>query len=38
MLDLANKEEIKKIYGVDDWENVDDFLRKVAIKFGRLLR
>lgn len=36
ILDKCRKEDIKKIYGIDDWTDVDDFLTKVAIKFGRI--
>lgn len=38
MLEKANKNEIKKIYGIEDWKDTEDFLKKTAIKFGRLLK
>lgn len=38
LLEKCRKEDIQKIYGIDDWKDVDDFLRKVAVKFGRLLK
>lgn len=38
MLERCKKEDVKKVYGIDDWDSVDDFLKKVAVKFGRLLK
>jgi len=38
LLDRANKEDLKKIYGIGDWENEEDFLDIVAKKKGRLLK
>lgn len=38
VLSKAKKEDLKKIYGVEDWENEEDFLTEVAKRKGRLLK
>lgn len=33
---VKNPEFLKKFYGVDQWEDPEDFIKKVAIKKGKL--
>ncbi|KAJ1360835.1 Nucleolar GTP-binding protein 2 [Parelaphostrongylus tenuis] len=38
VLDCVKAEHLKKHYGIDDWEDVEDFMTKIATKQGRLLK
>jgi len=38
LLEKADKKYLQQIYGVDDWEDYEDFLAKVAIKFGKIMK
>ncbi len=38
ILEKVNKEHIEKIYGVGKWENTEDFVSQVAVKYGKLGR
>ena len=38
ILAKVRKQDIQRIYGVDDWKNDEDFLTQVAEKTGRLLK
>ena len=38
LLELPKKENIKKYYSIDDWEDDEDFLKKLAKKRGKLLK
>jgi len=36
ILQKAQPEHIKKTYGINDWEDDQDFLEKLAVKKGKL--
>ncbi|XP_014276081.1 nucleolar GTP-binding protein 2 [Halyomorpha halys] len=38
VLEKVKAEYIKRTYGIGDWEDTDDFLLKVAEKYGKLLK
>ncbi len=38
LLEKAEKKYIQQIYGIDDWEDYEDFIGKVAKKYGKLLK
>lgn len=38
MLELTNKESLKGIYGLSDWEDAEDFLAQLAFSTGKLLK
>ena len=38
ILDKVEKKNIYDIYGVPDWEDSEDFLKKLALKTGKLLK
>jgi len=38
LLDKTRKQDISKIYGVDEWADSEDFLTQLAMKTGRLLK
>lgn len=38
ILDWADKPSLISIYGIENWENAEDFLEKLAIKQGRLIK
>ncbi|KAK6725813.1 hypothetical protein RB195_004249 [Necator americanus] len=38
VLDRVKVEHLKKHYGIDDWTDAEDFMTKIAIKQGRLLK
>ena len=38
VLSRVKKEYLQKTYGVDDWEDWEDFLNKVAKKYGKLIK
>lgn len=33
---VGNPEFLKKFYGIEQWEDDEDFIKKVAIKKGKL--
>jgi predicted RNA-binding protein len=37
-LDKAKASDLKRIYDIDDWIDDHDFLKKVAVKKGKLAR
>lgn len=38
VLSRVKKEYIQRQYRLDDWENDEDFLEKLAVQSGRLLK
>ena len=38
ILERAKKENLQKIYQIEDWEDEEDFLKKLAEKSGKLLK
>ncbi|KJH41316.1 hypothetical protein DICVIV_12705 [Dictyocaulus viviparus] len=38
VLDRVKFEHLRNHYGIDEWKNVEDFMTKIAIKQGRLLK
>ncbi|CAJ0596137.1 unnamed protein product [Cylicocyclus nassatus] len=38
VLDRVKPEHLKKQYGIDDWTDAEDFMTRVAVKQGRLLK
>uniref|UniRef100_A0A1I7XNV7 G domain-containing protein n=1 Tax=Heterorhabditis bacteriophora TaxID=37862 RepID=A0A1I7XNV7_HETBA len=38
VLDRVKPEHLKKNYGIDDWTDAEDFMTRIAIKQGRLLK
>lgn len=38
LLDRVKKQHLKKIYGISDWTDANDFLEKTARKTGKLLK
>lgn len=38
ILERAKEKDISKIYGVSDWTDHEDFLKKVATKKGKLMK
>ncbi|VDL80100.1 unnamed protein product [Nippostrongylus brasiliensis] len=38
VLDRVKVEHLKRHYGIDDWTDVEDFMTKIALKQGRLLK
>lgn len=38
VLDRVNSDYLKKAYSIDDWQNVEDFLTRICLKSGRLLK
>lgn len=38
ILEKADKKYLQQTYGVDDWTDYEDFIGKVAIKYGKILK
>lgn len=38
ILDRVKKEYLQRHFGVGDWDDANDFLTKLALKYGKLLR
>ncbi|VDK45123.1 unnamed protein product [Anisakis simplex] len=38
VLDRVKAEYLKTVYGIDDWTDAEDFLSKICLKAGRLLK
>lgn len=38
VLDRVKAEHLKKTYGIDDWTDPEDFMTKVALKGGKLIK
>lgn len=38
VLDRVKPEHLKRNYGIDDWTDAEDFMTRIAMKQGRLLK
>lgn len=38
LLEKSDKKYLQQTYGVDDWSDYEDFLSKVAVKYGKILK